>query len=142
MSFYGLDNYRLKVIQGSQSDSLLVMSRKLDVMETTGEASRKQVLELTARNSALQSTVDNYEKYRSLTGRVAAEVHTLFPSVSSVGIMPMTRATMGDSVESRPVIVALVSCAQPLSQHDGARLAEWLKTRCQVDSLQIVISQK
>ncbi len=142
MSFYGLDNYRLKVIQGSQSDSLLVMSRKLDVMVTTGEASRKQVLELTARNSALQSTVDNYEKYRSLTGRVAAEVHTLFPSVSSVGIMPMTQATIGDSVVSRPVIVALVSCAQPLSQHDGARLAEWLKTRCQVDSLQIVISQK
>ncbi len=141
MGFYGLDNYTLKVIQGTQNDSLLVMTEKLSVVESSGETARKQVLELTVRNSELEQQVSGYEQYAHLTTQVASEIKSLFPQVSSVSVMPVTEASIADSVVAEKIVVAIIGTSKPLADLDKSRLHDWLRTRCSADSLQLRLTQ-
>ena len=48
MKNYGLEDYALRVIQGTQSDSLLALSHQLTSLTTSRETEHSQLLQLTA----------------------------------------------------------------------------------------------
>ncbi|MBR1543780.1 MAG: DUF389 domain-containing protein [Muribaculaceae bacterium] len=141
MGFYGLDGFTLKVIQGTQGDSLLAMTEKLNVVENSGELARKQVLELTSRNSELERRVSAYERYAGLTSQVASEIKSLFPQVSSLSVMPVTEASIADTVTAKKIVVAIIGTSKPMADPDKNRLHNWLRARCSADSLQLRLTQ-
>lgn len=48
---YGLGEYKLSVIQGAQTDSLLQLNNQLSQMSTTREADRQQLMELSSQTA-------------------------------------------------------------------------------------------
>ena len=53
MKKYGLNNYTLRIIQGTQSDSVLSLSHQVTSLTTSREAEQKQLLQLSTENTHL-----------------------------------------------------------------------------------------
>ena len=70
MGEYQLDDYRLNIIQGSQSDSIL-LSQALASASTTTEVSKQKLVEQSARIQELEKRLEGYEHYASLGAGLA-----------------------------------------------------------------------
>lgn len=77
MGEYQLDGYRLNIIQGSQSDSIL-LSQALASASTTTEASKQKMVEQSARIQELEQRLEGYEHYASLGAEIGKETRTVW----------------------------------------------------------------
>ena len=67
MEQYGLGKYTLNIIQGEGSDSILSLSNKLTQMNNSRDDERKKLVAMSAEIGELNSRLDSYTKYETLT---------------------------------------------------------------------------
>ena len=139
MEFYGLGDYQLRVIQGEQSDSLILLNNELTTLTTSRESDHQQMVKLSAQVSALNSQLGEYTRYESLSKAIRVEMTVLFPQVSSLSLSRVAEVK-GDTAVVRHYIAAIIetSYRKPLSHADIQKLREWLQTRVKADSLVVV----
>ena len=139
MEFYGLGGYQLRVIQGEQSDSLILLNNELTTLTTSRESDHQQMVKLSAQVSALNSQLGEYTRYESLSKAIRVEMTVLFPQVSSLSLSRVAEVK-GDTAVVRHYIAAIIetSYRKPLSHADIQKLREWLQTRVKADSLVVV----
>lgn len=132
MKFYDLEHYRLNIIQGTQTDSLLKLGR----MNSTIRDKNHQLQAQMAQIAALQQQLGRYTHYETMSTEVSQEVKALFPAVLSIGLSPMTIAST-DTLAPQQVVVAMVQTgnAGRLNANDRYKLQQWLRVRTQSDSL-------
>ena len=142
MGEYKLGRYSLRVIQGSESDSVMLLNNRLSTMRTTSANYSAMLNENAVRIADLQKRLNNYERFEAVAPDVAREAATLFPAVEAVNLSLSAQAT-ADTTAVRLVPTAVVSLKRgaALEQRERSRMAEWVKTRIGVDTLQFVISQ-
>lgn len=135
LKFYDLHKYKLNIIQGTQTDSLL----KLGKLNNTIRDNKQKLQDQMAQIASLQHQLGGYTRYESLAGEVSQELRTLYPSVSSIGLSPMLIAHT-DTSAPQTVIVAMVNMTrgQRLSASDSEKMRRWLQTRTKADSLILV----
>ena len=133
---YGMEDYKLNVIQGEQSDSLLYLNRQISQIKTSRENEQNKILELTARANALNSTLADYTKYDNLTSELRGELAAIFPQVSTISLSKVTQAKR-DTAATKQFVAAIVTTdtKKRLSPQEKLRLTEWLKARTKADSL-------
>ena len=133
---YGMEDYKLNVIQGEQSDSLLYLNRQISQIKTSRENEQNKILELTARTNALNSTLADYTKYDNLTSELRGELAAIFPQVSTISLSKVTQAKR-DTAATKQFVAAIVTTGtkKRLSPQEKLRLTEWLKARTKADSL-------
>lgn len=136
MAFYGLGNFQLRIIQGTQSDSLIMLNNELSTMTTSRESERRQMLELSSQVSALKNELNEYTRYESLTKEIRSEVSFLFPEIESLSISRVAEVT-SDTVQVNHHVVAIIdtSNGKALSKAESQKLREWLQARVKADSL-------
>lgn len=136
MAFYGLGNFQLRIIQGTQSDSLIMLNNELSTMTTSRESERRQMLELSSQVSALKNELNEYKRYESLTKEIRSEVSFLFPEIESLSISRVAEVT-SDTVQVNHHVVAIIdtSNGKPMSKAESQKLREWLQARVKADSL-------
>lgn len=139
MPFYHLDGYQLRVIQGSQSDSLILLNKELSAMTTSRELEHHQVAELSARVNALNGKVEEYAHYESLAEEIRSEVSVLFPQVVSLNLARVGIPT-NDTVLINHYVAAIVCTAPdtPLPEQETLKLQHWLQSRTKADSLLVL----
>lgn len=138
MDDYHLGGYRLNVIQGWQSDSLLLASNTTAGAAQTSEATNQQLVEQSNRIHQLESQLDSYTSYERLGRDLASEVRAVFPTVTRVSLAPVAESR-ADTTATRRFVVAVVGCRNgSLSQSDRDRLQQWLKVRAKADSLRLI----
>ena len=144
MPDYNLDGYRLDVIQGSQSDSLLMLGHRIDALVSQqGDASR-QIVEQSHTIRDLEEELGKYTRYAELAPDVLAEVRTIMPDVEAVCLAPASGTSAGRT-ESNPYVVAIVDVAESRTKpathatSPTTALGQFLKTRLHVDSLRLVV---
>ncbi len=132
MKFYDLEHYRLNIIQGTQTDSLLKLGR----LNSTIRDKNHQLQAQMAQIAALQQQLGRYTHYETMSTEVSQEVKALFPAVLSIGLSPMTIAST-DTLAPQQVVVAMVHSnkAKRLNDNDRYKLQQWLRVRTQSDSL-------
>lgn len=132
MKFYDLEHYRLNIIQGTQTDSLLKLGR----LNSTIRDKNHQLQAQMAQIAALQQQLGRYTHYETMSTEVSQEVKALFPAVLSIGLSPMTIAST-DTLAPQQVVVAMVQTgnAGRLNANDRYKLQQWLRVRTQSDSL-------
>lgn len=142
MSFYGLQDYRLTVIQGAQTDSLILLSSELTAMTGTRESERQRLLELSAQANRLSTQLDGYTRYENMSGEIRGEMSTLFPEISTYSLSRVTEMRQ-DTTSQRHYVAAVIETAKGkrLSATDKTRLQEWLRSRIKADSV-VVIERK
>ncbi|MBO4841368.1 MAG: DUF389 domain-containing protein [Bacteroidaceae bacterium] len=141
MEFYGLNGFELRVIQGAQSDSLMLLNNELTAMNTSRKTERQQLINLTAQVNSLNSQLEEYTRYEALSKDVENELETLFPEVNSLSLARVSH-TSKDTTAVTHYVAAIIGTAhaKPLPKEDVRKLHEWLQVRIKADSLIVVNS--
>lgn len=138
MANYQLDGYALKVIQGSNSDSLLLLQHKNKGQLMVGEKNTAEWQELAYRNDVLQKQLNSYTHYPVLANDMREELKVVCPSAKSI-ILSKASESFVDSASIKNHIVAIVKTNKPLAKDNRKQLYDWLKVKVKSDSLELII---
>ncbi len=139
MHIYRLQDYKLNIIQGFQSDSAL-MSRLLHSATTHSENSNQKLMQQATEVHKLEDKVNKYKAYETLSGKLRGEINTLWPMVRSLTLSTVVENSM-DSVATKQYVMAVAGCRQPLVGANRERFQQWLKARVQADSVRLIVTR-
>lgn len=140
MSNYKLSNYKLWIVQGAESDSLIMLSRSIKNMKTSSENYAAMLNEETKKATRLQEALNEYSRYDEMTPEIAKEINALFPQAKNISLSVATESST-DSILTKKYVVALIgtkSGAQ-ISNSERQKMSKWLKTRLAVDTISLII---
>lgn len=140
MNNYGMEGFTLRIIQGTQSDSLLILENKVNTLTSTREAEQQKLLELSAENSRLMKQLAEYTSPEQLSAEIRPELATLFPQVQSFSLSRVVEFRR-DSTDTSTYLSALIQTenGKPLAQAEKQKLHHWLQMRTKADSLVVVM---
>lgn len=138
MANYQLDGYALKVIQGSNSDSLLLLQHKNKGQLMVGEKNTAEWQELAYRNDILQKQLNSYTHYPVLANDMREELKVVCPSAKSIMLSKASESFV-DSASIKNHIVAIVKTNKTLAKDNRKQLYDWLKVKVKSDSLELII---
>lgn len=138
MTNYQLDGYVLKVIQGTNSDSLLLLQRKKKGQLMAGEKNTAEWQELAYRNDVLQKQLNSYTHYPVLANDMKEELKIVCPSAKSIMLSKASESFV-DSASIKNHIVAVVKTSKTLAKDNRKQLYDWLKVKVKSDSLELII---
>ena len=140
MGDYQLDNYRLNVIQGAQSDSLLLARNYGGVQKGLSGQDQQQLALQTERVAQLERETADYRRLDALAREIGGEVKAVCPKVTRIGLSKITEMPV-DSGVVRTYVLAVANCPTTLADDDRQRLTQWLKVRTQADSLRLITTE-
>ena len=138
MTDYQLDGYALKVIQGSNSDSLLLLQHKNKGQLMVGEKNTAEWQELAYRNDVLQKQLNSYTHYPVLANDMKEELKVVCPEAKSI-ILSKASESFVDSASIKNHILAVVKTNKTLAKDNRKQLYDWLKVKVKSDSLELII---
>ena len=140
MANYSIGNYRLQVIQGSQSDSVMLLNNKLLSMRSNADNYTTLLREESEKKSRLQAELQQYTRFKSLSPAVAKEMKALYPAVSTLSLSVANEA-VADSTSSRNYVLAVVRTRRrsAFNEQERTKIRQWLSARLQADSLEVII---
>ena len=138
MTNYQLDGYALKVIQGSNSDSLLLLQHKNKGQLMVGEKNTAEWQELAYRNNVLEKQLNSYTHYPVLANDMKEELKVVCPEAKSIMLSKASESFV-DSASIKNYIVAVVKTNKTLAQDNRKQLYDWLKVKVKSDSLELII---
>ena len=137
---YQLADYQLNVIQGAQSDSLLLARNNAGTQQSLSGQDQQHLVLQTERVAQLERETADYRRLDALAREIAGEVKSVCPKVESIGLSKITETPV-DSGAVRSYVLAVANSRTPLPATDRDRLAQWLKVRTQADSLRLVTAE-
>ena len=138
MTDYQLEGYKLKVIQGTNSDSLLILQNKKKGQKKLGEKNSAEWQELAYRNDVLQKQLNSYTHYPVLANDMKEELKVVCPSAKSIMLSKASESFV-DSASIKNHIVAIVKTNKPLTKDNRKQLYDWIKVKVKSDSLELII---
>ena len=137
---YQLADYQLNVIQGAQSDSLLLARNNAGTQQSLSGQDQQHLALQTERVAQLERETADYRQLDVLAREIGGEVKAVCPKVESIGLSKITETPV-DSGTVRSYVLAVANSRTPLPSADRDRLAQWLKVRTQADSLRLVTAE-
>ena len=139
LSDYGLAGYRLTLIQGVQSDSILAKSRQLEQTLSTSASEHQKILELASENAALSQRLAEYGLYEEYARELRTELAVLFPSVHTLSLSPVVEV-QSDTTRTERYVAVLIGLekGKELPSVEEEKLHSWLKARIPADSLVLI----
>lgn len=142
MQNYNIRQYKLEVIQGSESTSLMMLNNRLTNMRTSNDNYSDMVREETAKISELQKSLDQYTKYDIMAPAVAKEIKSLFENVDDISLSNASYVNT-DSLKVKHYTLAVigVKAKANMKEHERSKITDWLKARLQADSIKVIITK-
>ena len=137
---YQLADYQLNVIQGAQSDSLLLVRNNAGTQQSLSGQDQQHLVLQTERVAQLERETADYRRLDALAREIGGEVKAVCPKVESIGLSKITETPV-DSGAVHSYVLAVANSRTPLPATDRDRLAQWLKVRTQADSLRLVTAE-
>lgn len=139
-SYSTLKGYRLKVIQGTSSDSILALSNRLS-LQATGNPEQQKLLEQTAdENTRLKAMLAGYQHYDQISRDIRREMKVIAPDVKAFSLASTLQVST-DTLPARRFTTAIISTDKPMPDARREQLRLWLKERSHTDSLRIIITR-
>ena len=136
MAQYGLGGYKLSVIQGGASDSLLALSSQLAQRVYSQETEKQKLLELSSDNATLTQRLATYTHCEEEAEAIRPELAALFPAVRALSLSRTVEVQRDTTATSHFVTaVFTVDKGAAWSASDTHRFEAWLKTRLSGDSV-------
>lgn len=137
---YQLADYQLNVIQGAQSDSLLLARNNAGTQQSLSGQDQQHLVLQTERVAQLERETADYRRLDALAREIGGEVKAVCPKVESIGLSKITETPV-DSGAVHSYVLAVANSRTPLPTADRDRLAQWLKVRTKADSLRLVTAE-
>lgn len=141
MGNYGLDKYRLAIIQGAQSDSILLLNNKLSQISASREEEHRLMQELSQKMGQYESRLAEYTRLETVNSEIASELPILFPTIESIDL---SRPSGDAGSGQRDIVSAYVEPKKGKLLHsdDARRLRQWLKARTEADSIALFVARR
>ncbi len=141
MGNYGLDKYRLSIIQGAQSDSILLLNNKLSQISASREEEHRLMQELSQKMGQYESRLAEYTRLETVNSEIASELPILFPTIESISL---SRPSGDAGSGQRDIVSAYVEPKKGKLLHsdDARRLRQWLKARTEADSIALFVARR
>ena len=147
---YGLEDYKLRIFQGAQSDSLLLLANANNRLSAAPE-NNKRIVEQASRIQHLEAQLQSYTQYETMSRSIIGEIQTLWPNIRSISLS-QTLEVRADSLSTTvsnspatpqtsnpPMVLAVVSHSGRFSESEKTRLLQWLQARTKVQHLQLIL---
>ena len=138
LSDYQLADYRLRIIQGANTDSLMAMQQKKRGLVAAGEGTSSDWKEQVYKNDALQKQLAAYARYPELAKEMKQELKAICPEAKSIALSH-TSETFVDTALTSKYVLAVVKTSKTLPANDKQQLYKWLKVRVKTDSLELIV---
>ena len=138
LSDYQLADYRLRIIQGANTDSLMAMQQKKRGLVAAGEGTSSDLKEQVYQNDALQKQLAAYTRYPELAKEMKQELKAICPEAKSIALSHTSEAFV-DTALTRKYVLAVVKTSKTLPANDKQQLYKWLKVRVKTDSLELIV---
>lgn len=141
MGNYSLDKYRLTIIQGAQSDSILLLNNKLSQISASREEEHRRMQELSQQVGQYESRLAEYARLETINSEIASELPILFPTIESISLSRQSGETDGKQPD---IVSAYVEPKKGKFVHpdDARRLRQWLKARTEADSIALFVARR
>ena len=136
---YQLSGYKLNIIQGEQSDSLLMINKQLSNVAVSNSASNQKIIEQSNQIHELEDQLNKYKQYESVAHDMTGELKVLFPSVVKISISNI-KEVRTDSAKQIRYVMAVVNSRSRFNEVNRQRFQLWLKERTKADSLRLIIT--
>ena len=137
---YGLADYQLNIVQGTQSDSLTHLLGELQHSRTD---LTRTTLEQNQQIRTLEGALDDYQRLNRLAEQLRPELRALYPDVAAISLARttevLTDTAATDAVKALTMAVVSLTSGKRLDAEQTRRLAEWLEARVETDTLALVI---
>lgn len=139
-NYSALQGYRLKVIQGTASDSVMALNSKMSSY-TLDRADQQRLLEqATEENNQLRQQLATYQQYEQLSREIRKEVRVIAPQVQSL-MLSYSLQVSTDTLPSRRYVTAIVGTQRAMPETLREQLRLWLKARSHADSLRLIVTR-
>ena len=140
MPVYKLGRYRLQVIQGSESDSVMMLNNRLANMRTSSDNYAAMYHEEANKAAFLQKSLNEYTKYGDIAPTIAKEAKALFPQTANISLAIANEAA-ADTTAVKRYVVAIINVERQtrLNTDEQRKMEEWLETRLGVDTVRMIV---
>lgn len=141
MADYSLQGYTLQVIQGTQSDSLILLNQRINQMAEKSSDRKQTIRDQQKHIVELEARLQEYTYYEGLLPKLHHEARSLYPNISTLAVAPMYEAT-SDTTQTQ-CLTAIVGMERGtrLTPDQRAALHRWLQTRTEADTLRIIYKE-
>ena len=140
MPLYGLGDYKLNIIQGNLTDSILSLKGSISTFNHTKDELNATITHQSAEISNLQSKLGQFTRYETVAKQMIDELQTLYPQVGSLSLSP-TIETGKDTNDVSSYVTAqiVLKGSTDIPKSEIPRLTEFLKKRVDADSLVLIL---
>lgn len=138
MAHYQLDNYTLKVIQGSQSDSLMMIGKYMNMIDN--QTNYTQIIQnQEGRIKSLEDNLHGYVKYEKMSQTLSPQLKILFPEIHTITLQRVVQAST-DTTKIYSYVIAVVGLydKKQLKKNEMDKFSKWIKTYVSSDSIRII----
>ena len=135
-----LQGYRLRVIQGTVSDSIMALKNKLTNYNLNSSDQQHLLEQATEENTKLKNQLSEYRSYELLSQDIRGELKIIAPQVKNI-ILSSTVQVSTDTLPKKRFITAIVGVQKPIKEATREQLQKWLKERSHADSLRLIITR-
>jgi hypothetical protein len=104
---YQLDKYSLQVIQGAQSDSLMMMNKYINKMADNQTNYAQIIQEQSNKLKDIGDDLDSYKKYEKMSESLRPQLKVLFPGIHTLALQKAIQ-TSTDTTATEKYIIALI----------------------------------
>ena len=140
---YQLGMYSLQVIQGTQSDSLMMVNKYLNKV-TNNQANYTQIIEDQSNQiKDLVNNLNSYKKYEKMSETLRPQLKVLFPEINTLALQQAVQ-TNTDTTATEKYIVAIIGMhnRKGMNKIEMEKFTKWIKTFIPSDSVRIIKTTK
>ena len=138
LKHYNLEETKLTIVQGMNSDNLDMGMLKAQVMEDFYKNSEERLQEQQEEILRLRRELQSYSTFSNLSKQIVPEFRVLYPQVERVSLSQMVSLTV-DSMHTDTITVALLSLKEEIDAEKMKQMQEWLKTRTGAKKMKLVM---
>ena len=138
LKHYKLEDTKLTIVQGMNSDNLDMGMLKAQVMEDFYKNSEERLQEQQEEILRLRRELRSYSTYHQLNQQIAPELKVLYPQVEFVSLSQMEVLTV-DSMHKDTLIMVLMGLKEDMDAAKMQQMQEWLKTRTGAKKMKFVV---
>ena len=138
LKHYKLEDTKLTIVQGMNSDNLDMNSLKAQVMEDFYKNSEERLLKQQEEIVNLQKELSNYSTYHQLNKQIVPELRVLYPQVDRISMSQMIVFTV-DSAQTDTLTMVLMGLKEEMNTTQMEQMQEWLKTRSGAQKMKFVV---
>ena len=143
MPDYQLNKYDLRVIQGSTSDSILMMDRNIKKVSDNHDNYTSIIQEQTEQLKSLDDKLKGYTQYEETSKALLPQLKILFPEIQTLMLQQALQVNTDKTTTKRYVIVIIGLYNQKRMQKgEMEKFSKWIKTYVPSDSIKIMTATK